>query len=61
MHFSHATSTHAEVAYFDAFEEHNISEEILKKYVRMPLERLVDTDSLLDLSNDIGPQATNYT
>ena len=58
MQFSHGTHTHAESALFDAFGEHNISKETLKKYVRMPVERLVGNASLLDITNDIGPRQT---
>ncbi len=58
MYFSHASNTHAECAYFDPFNYHQISEDIMLKYKEMPIDRLIGNASILDLSESIGPRQT---
>lgn len=58
IYFSHATNTHAECAYFNPFNEHQISDEIMCRYKEMPLDRMIGNATLMDLSDKIGPRQT---
>lgn len=51
----HGTGTHIEGAFFDPWGRHAVPEEILKRYIRMPADRLVANACLLDLSEQVGP------
>ena len=55
IHYGHGTTTHIEAAFFDPWGRHMIPEEILRRYVRIPADRLVGEGVLFDLSNMIGP------
>jgi kynurenine formamidase len=55
IQYGHGTTTHIEGAYFDPWGRHMIPEEILRRYVRMPADRLVGEGCLVDLSDMIGP------
>ena len=51
----HGTGTHIEGAFFDPWGRHAVPDEILRRYVRMPADRLVGEACLLDLSEAVGP------
>jgi len=55
IQYGHGTTTHIEGAYFDPWGRHMIPDEILRRYVRMPADRLVGPGVLIDLSDWIGP------
>jgi kynurenine formamidase len=54
IQYGHGTTTHIEGAYFDPWGRH-IPDEIFRRYVRMPADRLVGEGVLIDLSDWIGP------
>ncbi|MCZ7572488.1 MAG: cyclase family protein [Ardenticatenaceae bacterium] len=55
IQYGHGTTTHIESAFFDPWGRHMIPDEILRRYVRMPADRLVGPGVLIDLSDWIGP------
>ncbi|MCZ7572489.1 MAG: cyclase family protein [Ardenticatenaceae bacterium] len=55
IQYGHSTGTHVEGAFFDPWGRHMIPDEILRRYVRMPADRLVGPGVLIDLSDWIGP------
>jgi kynurenine formamidase len=55
LEYGHGTGTHIEGAFFDPWGRHGVPDEILRRYVRMPADRLVGEACLLDLSESIGP------
>jgi kynurenine formamidase len=55
IHYGHGTTTHIEGAYFDPWGRHMIPDEIFRRYVRMPADRLVGEGVMIDLSDTIGP------
>jgi kynurenine formamidase len=55
IQYGHSTTTHIEAAYFDPWGRHMIPEEIFRRYVRIPADRLIGEGVLLDLSDTIGP------
>ncbi|PKL27462.1 MAG: hypothetical protein CVV46_11475 [Spirochaetae bacterium HGW-Spirochaetae-2] len=55
MEYGHGTGTHIESAFYDPWGRHCVPEEVLKRYVRIPKDRLVGRACLLDLSNVVGP------
>jgi kynurenine formamidase len=55
IQYGHSTATHIEAAFFDPWGRHMIPEEIFRRYVRMPADRLVGEGVLIDLSDMIGP------
>jgi kynurenine formamidase len=62
IEYGHGTGTHIEAAFFDPWGRHAVPDEILRRYVRIPKDRLVAQACLLDLSEEIGPlQQIDYT
>lgn len=55
IEYGHGTTSHIEAAYFDPWGRHNVPDEILKRYRRMPTDKLVGPGKLLDLSETTGP------
>jgi kynurenine formamidase len=55
IEYSHGTGTHIEAAFFDPWGRHGVPEEVLKRYIRMPKDRLVGEAVLIDLSDQVGP------
>lgn len=55
LEYGHGTGTHIEGAFFDPWGRHAVPDEILRRYVRMPADRLVGEACLLDLSEQVGP------
>jgi kynurenine formamidase len=55
INYGHGTTTHIEAAFFDPWGRHMIPDEIFRRYVRMPADRLVSEAVLIDLSDTIGP------
>ncbi|NPV54898.1 MAG: hypothetical protein HPY71_15515 [Firmicutes bacterium] len=55
IEYGHGTGTHIEAAFFDPWGRHAVPEEILRRYVRIPADRLVGEACLLDLSGSVGP------
>jgi kynurenine formamidase len=55
MEYGHGTCTHIEAAFYDPWGRHAVPESILKRYVRIPKDRLVANACLLDLSTVVGP------
>ena len=55
IEYGHATGTHIEAAYYDPWGRHAVPEEIMKRYVRIPKDRLVAEACFLDLSTVVGP------
>lgn len=55
MEYGHGTCTHIEAAFYDPWGRHAVPESVLKRYVRIPKDRLVANACLLDLSTVIGP------
>ncbi|QQO10688.1 cyclase family protein [Breznakiella homolactica] len=55
MEYGHGTGTHIEAAFYDPWGRHCVPEEVLKRYVRIPRDRLVANACLLDLSTVVGP------
>lgn len=62
IEYGHATGTHIEAAFFDPWGRHGVPDEIMRRYVRIPNDRLVARGCLLDLSEAVGPlQQVDYT
>lgn len=55
IEYSHGTGTHIEAAFFDPWGRHGVPEEILKRYIRIPNDRLVGEAVLIDLADQVGP------
>lgn len=55
VEYGHGTGTHIEAAFYDPWGRHCVPESILRRYVRIPADRLVSRACLLDLSNAVGP------
>jgi len=55
MEYGHGTCTHIEAAFYDPWGRHAVPESVLKRYVRIPKDRLVANACLLDLSTVVGP------
>ncbi|HBY94291.1 MAG TPA: hypothetical protein DEP84_10080 [Chloroflexi bacterium] len=55
IQYGHGTTTHVEAAFFDPWGRHMIPDEIMRRYVRIPSDRLVGEGVLLDFSDWIGP------
>lgn len=55
IEYGHGTGTHIEAAFYDPWGRHCVPEEVLKRYVRIPKDRLVSSACLLDLSAVVGP------
>ncbi|HEY4198969.1 MAG TPA: cyclase family protein [Devosiaceae bacterium] len=55
IEYSHGTGTHIEAAFFDPWGRHGVPDEIFKRYIRMPKDRLVGDAVLIDLSDQVGP------
>ena len=55
IEYAHGTGTHIEGAFFDPWGRHGVPDAVLKRYVRMPADRLVGEACLLDLSEAVGP------
>ncbi|HBF37846.1 MAG TPA: hypothetical protein DDW50_11045 [Firmicutes bacterium] len=56
INYSHNSTTHIEGPCFDPIGEHGISDELLRRYHTMPLDRLTGPACLIDLSNIAGAQ-----
>jgi kynurenine formamidase len=62
IEYGHSVSTHIEGAFFDPWGRHGVPEEILRRYVRMPADRLIGEGCILDLSELVGGnQQIDYT
>jgi kynurenine formamidase len=62
LEYGHGTGTHIEGAFFDPWGRHAVPDELLRRYVRIPADRLVAEACLLDLSESVGPlQQIDYT
>jgi kynurenine formamidase len=55
INYGHGSTTHIEAAFFDPWGRHMIPEEIFRRYVRIPADRLVGEGVLMDFSDMIGP------
>jgi kynurenine formamidase len=55
IQYGHGSTTHIEAAFFDPWGRHMIPEEILRRYVRIPADRLIGEGVLMDLSDQLGP------
>ncbi len=55
MEYGHGTGTHIEAAFYDPWGRHSVPESVLKRYVRIPADRLVARACMLDLSAVVGP------
>jgi kynurenine formamidase len=55
IEYAHGTGTHIEAAFFDPWGRHGVPEEVLKRYIRIPKDRLVGEAVLIDLSDQVGP------
>jgi kynurenine formamidase len=55
IEYSHGTGTHIEAAFFDPWGRHGVPEEVLKRYIRIPRDRLVGEATFIDLSDQVGP------
>lgn len=55
IEYGHGTGTHIEAAFFDPWGRHGVPEEVLKRFIRMPKDRLVSRARFLDLSAVVGP------
>lgn len=56
INYGHSTTTHIEGPFFDPWGRHNIPDEIMRRYVRMPIDKLIGEAVLIDLSRQIGPR-----
>jgi kynurenine formamidase len=56
IQYGHSTTTHIEGAYFDPWGRHLVPDAILRRYVRMPADRLIGRACLIDLTDWIGPR-----
>ncbi len=62
IEYGHGTGTHIECAFFDPWGRHGVPDEVMRRYVRIPKDRLVSEACLLDLSEEVGPlQQIDYT
>ncbi|HBF37845.1 MAG TPA: hypothetical protein DDW50_11040 [Firmicutes bacterium] len=52
--YSHGSTTHVEGPYLDPLGEYGTSDEILRRYKRMPFDRLVGPAALIDLREYVG-------
>jgi kynurenine formamidase len=55
IEYGHGTGTHIEAAFYDPWGRHGVPESVLRRYVRIPKDRLTGKACLLDLSAMIGP------
>lgn len=55
IEYNHGTGTHIEAAFFDPWGRHGVPEDVLKRYIRMPKDRLVGEATYIDLSDQVGP------
>lgn len=55
IQYGHSTTTHIEAAFFDPWGRHYVPDEIMRRYVRMPAEKLIGPAVLVDLGDMVGP------